>query len=79
MRSRIMVVGRDAGQRARLAQLLNGGGYRVEIAESVSHACRTGFAGIALTIFVAPDGRDPARRGLIQDLRTARQAARAAL
>ena len=65
-----MVVGRDVGQRARLARLLNGGGYRVEIAESVSHACRIGFAGIALAI-VAPDGLGPAGRGLIQDLRAA--------
>jgi DNA-binding response OmpR family regulator/class 3 adenylate cyclase/tetratricopeptide (TPR) repeat protein len=70
MRSRIMVVGRDAGERAHLARLLNGGGYRVEIAESVSHACRIGFAGIALAI-VAPDGLGHAGRGLIQDLRSA--------
>jgi len=70
MRSRIMVVGRDMGQRAQLARLLNGGGYRVEIAESASHACRIGFDGIALAI-VAPDGLGPEGRGLIQELRAA--------
>ena len=70
MRSRIMVVGRDVGQRAHLARLLNGGGYRVEIAESASHACRIGFDGIALAI-VAPDGLGPAGRGLIRELRAA--------
>jgi DNA-binding response OmpR family regulator/class 3 adenylate cyclase/tetratricopeptide (TPR) repeat protein len=69
MRSRIMVVGRDVGQRARLARLLNGAGYRVEIAESASHAWRIGFAGIALAI-VAPERLGPEGRGLIQELRT---------
>ncbi len=68
MRSRIMVVGRDVGQRAHLARLLNGAGYRVEIAESASHAWRIGFAGIALAI-VAPEGLGPEGRGLIQELR----------
>ncbi len=68
MRSRIMVVGRDAGQRAVLARLLKRGGYRVEIAESAAHAGRIGFAGIALAI-VAPEGLGPEDRGLIQELR----------
>src|SRR5271166_3206838 len=70
MRSRIMVVGRDVAQRARLARLLNAGGYRVEIAESASHACRIGFDGIALAI-VAPDGFGPEGGGLMQELRAA--------
>src|SRR5271169_6133634 len=70
MRSRIMVVGRDVGQRAHLARLLNGAGYRVEIAESASHACRIGFEGIGLAI-VAPDELGPEGRGLIQELRVA--------
>jgi DNA-binding response OmpR family regulator/class 3 adenylate cyclase/tetratricopeptide (TPR) repeat protein len=68
MRSRIMVVGRDVRQRAHLARLLHGGGYRVEIAESAAHACRIGFEGIALAI-VAPDGLGPEARRFIQDLR----------
>jgi DNA-binding NtrC family response regulator len=64
MRSRIMVIGRDVGWRARLAQLLNAHDYRVEIAESVAHACRIGFKGIALAI-VVPDGLGPAGQGLL--------------
>ncbi len=70
MRSRIMVVSRDVGHRAHLARLLNGGGYRVEIAESASHACRIGFDGIALAV-VAPDGLGAEGRGLIRELRAA--------
>ena len=70
MRDRIMIVGRDVGVRARLARLLKAGGYRVEIAESASHACRIGFAGIALAI-VAPDGHGPEERGFLQELRAA--------
>ena len=65
-----MVLGRDVAQRARLARLLSGSGYRVEIAESAAHACRIGFDGIELAI-VAPDGLGPAGRGLVQDLRAA--------
>jgi len=70
VRDRIMIVGRDVGLRAQLARLLKAGGYRVEIAENASHACRIGFAGIGLAI-VAPDGRGPEERGLIQELRAA--------
>ncbi len=68
MRSRIMVVSRDVAQRARLARLLSGSGYRVEIAESPGHACRIGFDGIDLAI-VAPNGLGPMGKGLVQDLR----------
>ena len=57
MRRRIMVIGPDAGLRARLARLLNGAGYRPEVAESLAHARRAGFEGIALAI-VAWDGSD---------------------
>ena len=57
MRRRIMVIGPDAGLRARLAQLLSGAGYRPEVAESVAHARRAGLEGIALAI-VAWDGSD---------------------
>jgi DNA-binding response OmpR family regulator/class 3 adenylate cyclase len=68
MRSRIMVIGRDVGQRARLAQLLNARDYRVEIAESAAHAYRIGFKGIALAI-VAPDGLGSVGQGLLHELR----------
>ena len=44
VRDRIMIVGREVELRARLARLLKAGGYRVEIAESASHASRIGFA-----------------------------------
>src|SRR5215469_1185637 len=57
MRRRIMVIGRDAGLRARLARLLSGAGYRPEVAESLAHARRAGLEGIALAI-VARDGSD---------------------
>jgi two-component system OmpR family response regulator len=57
MRRRIMVIGPDAGLRARLARLLGGAGYRAEVAESPAHARRAGFEGIALAI-VARDGSD---------------------
>jgi two-component system OmpR family response regulator len=70
MRSRIMVVSRDVAQRARLARLLSGSGYRVEIAESPGHACRIGFNGIDVAI-VAPNGLGPMGKGLVQDLRAA--------
>ena len=55
MRIRIMVIGRNAGLRGRLAQLLNRAGYRAEVAESLAQARRTGLDGIALAI-VDPDG-----------------------
>jgi DNA-binding response OmpR family regulator/class 3 adenylate cyclase/tetratricopeptide (TPR) repeat protein len=70
MHSRIMVIGRDADQRAQLARLLSAHGYRIEIADSAAHAARIGFKGIALAL-VAPDGLGPAGRGLIQELRVA--------
>ena len=55
MRSRIMVISRDAAVRARLAQLLTRGGYRAEVAESTAEARRAGLDGVALAI-LAPDG-----------------------
>jgi two-component system OmpR family response regulator len=70
MRSRIMIVGRDVGLRSHLARLLSGRGYRVEIAENASHACRVGFTGIDLAI-VAPDGFGPEGRGLVKEMRAA--------
>src|SRR6516225_4553374 len=57
MRKRIMVIGRDAGLRARLARLLSGAAYRPEVAESLAHARRAGLEGVALAI-VARDGSD---------------------
>jgi DNA-binding response OmpR family regulator/class 3 adenylate cyclase/tetratricopeptide (TPR) repeat protein len=68
MRSRIMVIGRDANQRAQLARLLSAHGYRIEIADGAAHASRIGFKGIALAL-VVPDGLGPAGRGLIHELR----------
>jgi class 3 adenylate cyclase/tetratricopeptide (TPR) repeat protein len=68
MRSRILVVCRDGEQRGRLAQLLNGSGFRAEIAESAAYARRIGFDGIALAM-VAPGGLGPEGNGLIQELR----------
>jgi len=65
-----MIIGREVELRARLARLLKTGGYRVEIAESASHARRIGFAGIGLAI-VAPDGRGPDERGFLEELRAA--------
>ena len=68
MRSRIMIVGRDVAIRARLARLLKGGGYHVEIAENAEHARRVGLRGVALAI-VAPEGLGPEEKGLFQELR----------
>jgi DNA-binding response OmpR family regulator/class 3 adenylate cyclase/predicted ATPase len=50
MRSRIMVIGRDVGSRARLARLLSREGYRAEVVESLAHARRAGLDGVALAI-----------------------------
>jgi hypothetical protein len=50
MRSRIMVIGRDVGSRARLARLLSRESYRAEVAESFAHARRAGLDGVALAI-----------------------------
>jgi DNA-binding response OmpR family regulator/class 3 adenylate cyclase/predicted ATPase len=65
-----MVVGRDVTLRAHLARLLNGAGYRVEIADSALRAGRLGFKGIALAI-VAPDGLGQEGKSLLQQLRAA--------
>ena len=70
MRSRIMIVGRDVTLRARLARLLNGGRYHVEIAENAEHARRVGLEGVALAI-VAPEGVGAEAKGLVQELRAA--------
>ena len=58
MRSRIMVIGRDAQSRGRLARLVTSGGYRAEVAESIAHARRAGLKGIALAI-LAPLSANP--------------------
>jgi class 3 adenylate cyclase/tetratricopeptide (TPR) repeat protein len=47
-----MIVGRDVALRARLARLLNGGGYDVEIAENAEQARRVGLAGVTLALLV---------------------------
>ena len=68
MRSRILVVGRDIAQRTRLARMLNGAGYRTELAESVAHAQRIGCKGIALAI-VVHDGPGCEGDHLVDELR----------
>ena len=68
MRSRIMVIGRDVGSRARLARLLSREGYRAEVAESLAHARRAGLDTVALAI-VAPEGG--AGEGNLEELRAA--------
>ena len=70
MRSRIVIVGRDVALRARLARLLNGGRYHVEIAENAQHARRVGLEGVDLAI-LAPEGLGPEGKGLFQELRAA--------
>jgi DNA-binding response OmpR family regulator len=69
MRSRIMVISRDAAVRARLAQLVTSGGYRAEVSESVTSARRAGLKGIAVAILV-PDGLG-AEQTAVEELRAA--------
>ena len=70
MRSRILVVGRDVAQRARLAQVLNGGGYRVELAESAAHARQVDLKGVDLAI-LAQDGPGSAKNRTVEELEAA--------
>ena len=70
MRHRILVVGRDAGLRARLARLLSAASYTVEIAESFAHARRIGLSGVGLSV-VLPGGLGCDIGGLLDELRTA--------
>jgi TolB-like protein len=70
MRSRIMVIGQDAQSRARLARLVASGGYRAEVAASVTHARRAGLKGIALAI-VEPNDAVPQETAAIEELRAA--------
>jgi DNA-binding winged helix-turn-helix (wHTH) protein len=60
-----MVIGPDAGLRARLARLLSRAGYRPEVAESLVHARRAGLEGIALAI-VARDGSDASDAAVVE-------------
>ncbi len=68
MRSRIMIVGRHVAIRARLARLLKGRGYHIQIAENAEHARRVGLQGVGLAI-VAPEGLGSGEEGLFQELR----------
>ena len=70
MRNRIMVIGRDAKLRARLAQLVTGAGHRAEVAENFAHARRAGLEGVALAI-VDPDGLAADESIVAQELRDA--------
>ena len=65
MPRRIMVIGRNADLRARLARLLSGAGYRPEVAESLADARYAGLEGIALAI-VARDGSDASEAAAIE-------------
>ena len=56
MRSRIIVISRDAVSRGRLARMLMNGGYRAEVAESIARARRAGLKGIALAIIESDEG-----------------------
>ena len=70
MRSRVMVIGRDARSRARLARLVTSGGYRAEVAASVAHARRAGLKGIALAI-IEPNEAGPQQTAAVEELRAA--------
>jgi DNA-binding response OmpR family regulator/class 3 adenylate cyclase/tetratricopeptide (TPR) repeat protein len=70
MRSRIMVISRDAALRARLAQLLTRVGYRAEVSESAAEARRVGLDGVALAI-LAPDGVREENTTAVEELRAA--------
>ena len=69
MRDRILVIGRDVTLRGRLARLLKGASYAVELAENVSHAGRHGLKTFALAL-IATDGLGPETQTLITELRT---------
>ena len=70
MHSRILVVGRDVALRARLARMLHGGGYQVDIAESDTQVRQIGLKGISLVI-VDRAGLGPAGARLMEGLRAA--------
>jgi DNA-binding response OmpR family regulator len=70
MRSRIMVIGQDAQSRARLVRLVTSGGYRAEVAASVTHARRAGLNRIALAI-IEPDEAGPQQTAAVEELRAA--------
>ncbi len=53
MRSRILIVASDVALRGQLARLLAGGGYAVELAESLAHAQRIGARNLALALVAA--------------------------
>jgi DNA-binding response OmpR family regulator/class 3 adenylate cyclase/predicted ATPase len=70
MRSRLLVVGRDVGRRARLARMLKAAGYAIEIAEDSGHLQRIDLKGIALAI-VDPLSQGAEVTELIGSLETA--------
>ncbi len=67
MRTRILLVAGDVALRARLARVLKGAGYGVELAENAGHASRIGSVGFAVAV-VSPDGMGAEARGLIAEL-----------
>jgi DNA-binding response OmpR family regulator/class 3 adenylate cyclase len=70
MRSRILVVGQDVALRARLARLLNGAGYAVELAENAAHAQRIGLKNVPLAL-VAQDALARQGEEMLAELRGA--------
>ena len=70
MRNRIMVIGRDATLRARLAQLASRAGCRVELAEGLAHARRAGLDDFALAIVVS-DGLGGSLSAGVDEMRAA--------
>ena len=70
MRSRIIVISRDAVSRGRLARMLMNGGYRAEVAESIARARRAGLKGIALAIIESDEVGTP-QTAAVEELRAA--------
>jgi DNA-binding response OmpR family regulator/class 3 adenylate cyclase/predicted ATPase len=70
MRSRILIVSRDAGSCAKLARLLRAAGYMIEIAEDAAHVSRLPIKSVALAI-VVPDTPGADIRALVGDIESA--------
>jgi class 3 adenylate cyclase len=68
MRNRLMVIGRDAALRARIARLATRAGFRVEVAESLAYARRAGLDDFALAI-VVPKGLDGPVSAVVEEVR----------
>ena len=67
MRSRILILARDAAVRGRLARALAASGHALELAESADHARRIERRGLSLAV-VAPAGLETEAETLIAEL-----------